>query len=397
MTDVISVFLGVVLLIRWISGYRYAIRFPVVLWAVFGLVVVWIAREWVFNGTLSNTDPIRWLVAVPYAYALYRFASRTDTRSPLVTGMCIGAAANLVVLAMQAAGATQLAVQLGFASGRWTDVWISGGDESAIRPSGMWGHPNGSAGVIALCFPLVCGLIDEKRLRPLWMVGALAVVFASSAWTFTRSGILVSAAIFVAWTARSLRTGRYARSKLVVASAGLIALVVIGPPGGWWRWAGESNIAENSAGRFDSSFRAMQLACMHPLGVGAEYQTRLAALTETGIEATHDAWLYLALVAGLPLALLLLAGTVRRAWSLLRRSSVEGWVALGVLGLCFFEEFFRVPLFPVIGLWLLMPARELTHAGASAPATAMPASGGGLRPAFARSTSEVRIGHGRSA
>ncbi len=353
LSDLISVVLAVVLLIRWITGYRYALRFPVALWVVLGLVLIWFGREWIVNGTLSNTDPLRWLLAVPYAYALYRFASRPDTRSPLVIGLCIGAAANVGVLALQAAGLGELTVQLGLASGRWSSIWISGAHE-ALRPTGMWGHPNASAGVIALCFPLVCGLIDEKRLRPWWILVAWLIVFASAMLTYTRSSILVSALVFVVWTGRSVATGRYARWKLSLLLAAVVGLAIIGPPGGWWRWINESDIAQNSAGRFDSTFRGTQLALMNPLGIGGDYQRQLAAITSGGIEATHNGWLYLALVGGLPLALFMLFGVMRRLPVLLSRSTIEGWLALSVIGLFFFEEFFRVPCFIVITLWLAL-------------------------------------------
>ncbi len=351
LSDLISVLLAVVLLVRWITGYRYALRFPVALWVVLGLIVVWIAREWIENGTLTTTDPVRWVLALPYAFALYRYASRTDTRAPLVIGLSLGTAANIIVLALQAAGLTELTVQLGLASGRWSAVWISGAHE-ALRPTGMWGHPNASAGVVALCFPLVCGLIDEKRLRPWWIIVAWLVVFASSMLTYTRSGILVSGLAFVLWTSRSLASGRYARWKLSLLFAAVVALVIIGPPGGWWRWVNESDLSENSSGRFDSTFHGLQLALTYPLGIGGDYARQLAALTSGGIEATHNGWLYLALVGGLPLTLFLLFGVTRRMSGLFFRSTVEGWLAFAIIGLFFFEEFLRVPCFIVLTLWL---------------------------------------------
>ena len=356
LSDLISLLLAIVLLVRWVTGYRYAVRFPVALWVVLGLILVWLAREWVVNGALSTTDPVRWFLAVPYAYALYRFASRSDTRSPLVIGLSLGTAANIVVLALQAAGLGELTVQLGLASGRWSSVWIGG---ESLRPTGMWGHPNASAGVIALCFPLVCGLIDEKRLRPWWIVLAWLVVFASSVLTYTRSGLLVSGLVFVLWTGRSLVSGRHARWKLSLLLAAVVGLAVIGPPGGWWRWMNESDIAENSAGRLDSTFHGAQLVLLHPLGIGGDYQRQLAAITSGGIEATHNAWLYLALVGGLPLALFMLFGVTRRLLVLFSRSSVEGWLALSVIGLFFFEEFFRVPCFVVLTLWLAIKPQRL--------------------------------------
>ena len=370
LSDLISVLLGIALLIRWITGYRYAVRFPIELWVVLGLLLVWFAREWIVNGILSDTDPLRWLLAVPYAYALYRFASRPATRSPLVIGMCVGAAANLIVLALQAAGLNELAVHLGLTSGRWSSIWITGTLPPALRPTGMWGHPNASAGVIALCFPFACGLVDEKRLRPWWIVAAWVVVFVSSVLTYTRSGILVSALEFVLFTFRSLLTGRYARWKLSFFLATIVALAVIGPPGGWWRWLNESDLFQNSADRFDTTLHGMQLAFLHPLGIGGEYRSQLAAMTNSGLGATHNAWLYLALVAGLPLAFYMLFGVTRRLTGLFITSTIEGWLALSIMGLFFFEEFFRVPCFVVITLWLTLKPKVYDSISPAGPPTA---------------------------
>ena len=268
-------------------------------------------------------------------------------------GLSVGAAANVIVLAMQTFGLSDVAVQLGFASARWANVWIAGEGAAALRPTGMWGYPNATAGVIALCFPIVCGLVDEQRIRPWWIVAGWVVVFASSVFTFTRSGVVVAGIVFLVWTARALRSGRYVRSKLLLLVIGTAAVVFIGPPGGWWRWTGEADVGENLAGRAESTLRAFGLALRHPLGLGAHYQERLGALTSSGIGATHNAWLYLSLVGGLPLAIWILQGTIRRLAALVHFSVVETWLALALLMLSFFEEFFRVPVFPVIALWLL--------------------------------------------
>ena len=107
----------------------------------------------------------------------------------------------------------------------------------------------------------------------------------------------------------------------------------------------------------ETTIRALELAFRNPLGIGAEYQGRLAAMTASGLEATHNAWLYLALVAGLPLALYMFFALTRQAVSLFSRSAIEGWLALQVIGLFFFEEFYRIPVFMIITLWLITAPR----------------------------------------
>jgi hypothetical protein len=353
LSDLIAVALTAVLLLRWTAGFRYRVRFPASFIVTTALLLLWIGREWVTARTLSSTDPIRWCLAIPYAYALHRFACTRRTRVPLMIGLTVGAAANVIVLAMQTFGLSEVAVQLGFASARWANIWITGGGEAALRPSGMWGHANATAGVIALGFPIVCGLVDEKRIRPWWIVAAWLVVFACSVFTFTRSGVIAAGIVFLVWTARALRSGRYVRWKLLLVAIGVAGVVFIGPPGGWWRWAGEPEVGENLGGRAETTLRAFDLALHNPLGLGAQYQERLGALTSSGIGATHNAWLYLSLVAGLPLAIWVLQGTIRRLTALVHFSVVETWLALALVTLSFFEEFFRVPVFPVIALWLL--------------------------------------------
>jgi dolichol kinase len=99
----------------------------------------------------------------------------------------------------------------------------------------------------------------------------------------------------------------------------------------------------------------------------------------TGIPATHNAWMFLAVVAGLPLTLLVLQFVARHALSLARRRTVEGWLALQVIGLFMFEEFFRATVFVILTMWLV-----------AAPAAArlrrpVPAAAGGVRPGLAPS------------
>jgi hypothetical protein len=47
----------------------------------------------------------------------------------------------------------------------------------------------------------------------------------------------------------------------------------------------------------------------------------------------------------------------RQAVALLSRSTIEGWLALQVIGLFFFEEFYRIPVFMIITLWLVIAPR----------------------------------------
>lgn len=355
LSDLIGIVLWGLVMLRCITGYKYGVRFPSELKLATGLIFVWLLRYLLVGESLLNgVGPVRWLLAVPYAYALYRIACDPIQRTAMAAGLCLGIVGNLGVLGLQSAGYSDLMIQRGLSSGRWGTVWIATAGESAFRAQGMWGHPNASAGVIAICLPIICGLVDEGRIKPRWIIGAWLILLASSALTFTRSGIVVSAIVSVVWAFAAIRGGRYVWAKMAVLSITILGVVLIGPPGGWPRWLNSEDFAENSADRAESTWHSVQLAFYHPLGIGSNYSQELARSTSSGIEATHDAWLFLALIAGLPLALYLLLGLVRRAARLFGRPGIEGWLALQLLGLFFFEEFFRVPLFAILTLWLLI-------------------------------------------
>jgi hypothetical protein len=322
-------------------------------------VLVWLLRDAVTTGDPPAVLPVRWLLALPYAYFLRHFARDPETRYAVVFGLFWGALANVAVLGMQVAGYSELAVSLGLASARFAERWVKLGAEVEFRAGGMWGHPNASAGIVALGFPLVCGLIDERRLKPPWIIVGLALVSLGQVLTLTRSALLVSALVFLAWAFHPRESFRQRTWRAAALAVLGIALLSIGPPGGWERWTDQDNLSSNSGERLESTIQSLVIALQHPLGLGDGYLPLL--IEATGIPATHNAWFFLALYAGLPLTLYVLVGVVRHAASLLTRRTVEGWVALQCMGLLMFEEFFRTPVIVLIVLWLVVtpPAAPL--------------------------------------
>jgi hypothetical protein len=156
---------------------------------------------------------------------------------------------------------------------------------------------------------------------------------------------------------------------LLLAAVG----VAVGPPGGWERWT-DSRTAGNRGERLHATLGSLDLALSSPAGLGAGYGETL--LRTVGIPATHNAWMYLALLAGLPLALLVLAAVAGHALSLARRRSVEAWLALAMLGLFLFEEYFRATAFQILALWLVAtPTGLLRGVRVPAPAAPNPAAG----------------------
>jgi hypothetical protein len=354
LTDLLGLMLWAVLVLRLLSRAKYAVRFPIELKIALLLIALWFVRDLLIGEPLSGIGPVRWFLVVPYAYALYRASRDSDTRFLVTSAICIGVFANVCVIIIQSLGYRDLITQLHLSSGRGSEIWVATADETALRPSGMWGHPNASAGVVAICIPIICGLIDERRLKPRWIILAWATLFITSALTFTRSGVVVSCIVCAIWALNAARTRTYLRSKFAMLGAALIGIVVIGPPGGWSRWTGEQKLLENAGERIETTVVSLRIALGHPFGMGSEYLVALGRATSSGIEATHNAWLFLALVAGLPLTVLMLVGITRNVLRLLRSSTCEGWLALQMLGLFLFEEFFRIPAFIILSLWLVI-------------------------------------------
>lgn len=338
------------------------------------VVPLWVLHDHLVFGELPGAVAARWLLAVPYAYALRECARRDDTRTALGLGIFWGAVANLGVVALQKAGYADLAVTLGLSSPRFKMWWAAVGNTISVRPTGMWGHPNAASGVTAIGFPIICGLIDEGRVRARWMVPALALVAVSSQMTLTRSGLVISALVFLAWLLT--RPGTLRQRASAVGALGLTALVVIivGPPGGWERWT-DSGSATNASERGQATVEAFSLMLTNPLGLGVDYAATL--MDRVGIPATHNAWMALGLTAGLPLVLVALVPLVTHAVMLLRRRRIEGWLALQLLGLFMFEEYFRLSPVIIAVLWLVAtprPARVADRSAVLLPSRLTPAS-----------------------
>jgi hypothetical protein len=336
----------------------------------------------VLYGAMPATMAVRWLLALPYAYLLAGYARRLETRYALAAGLVVGAFANLGIIWAQANGFEDALLQLGLTSSRWQGRWVVVAGVVEVRPVGMWGHPNSTSGVIAIGFPLLLGMVDEGRLRGWWVGVAFALVVASMQLTYTRSGLLASLLVFGVWAFHP----HVARRTRLVRLAGVAALaavvLVVGPPGGWDRWTNES-ASDNASERLLTTLVSLEMMLENPMGLGLGYEQRLMAATN-GVNATHNAWLFMGLVAGLPLLGVLLAHFVRHALALLRRRNIEGWLVLQCFGLFMFEEYFRGTPFMYLGLALVAipSARRMARVLVRAP---LPAASIPVAPPLAHS------------
>jgi hypothetical protein len=108
----------------------------------------------------------------------------------------------------------------------------------------------------------------------------------------------------------------------------------------------------NMSDRVGTTVASLELVLKHPFGMGSTYEAPMDQLT--GYDATHNALTQLALMAGLPLAVLItvmLLDTARKVF--LGRHRIQYWVAVYVLGVSMFESAFFIPFFSVITLWLI--------------------------------------------
>jgi hypothetical protein len=352
LSDLVGAGLWALLLVRLLTGRPVHLRVAGRLMVALLLILGWVLRDVVQRGAVADVFQVRWLLALSHGYFFWLLARDPVTRYALVIGLCWGTVGNLAVVAMQWSGLLDLTISLGFASPNFQRTWTPLAGAIEERPFGMWGHPNATSGVIALCVPLVLGLIDEGRLRTRWLWAAFGVVFLSSTMTLTRSGIVISAVVFAVWILGPGQTTRQrgARMLLIVLVGGAAAL--LGPPGGWERWT-DGRTAANQGERLETTLVALSLAAEHPLGIGADYQTDLVRASGGLVAATHNAWMHLALVAGAPLAVLVMASILRHAAALVFRRSIEGWLAVSMMGILLFEEYFRVLVFQILALWLL--------------------------------------------
>ncbi len=350
-TDALGAMLGLWLLWRFAAKGLRVVPF-VALFALSVVPLFWGLYAFFDNDAWTTVLSVRWLLAVPWGYALFVVARDPQHRASLVWGLWWGCVINVVVLLLQFYGLVQLTQDIGLAA-RESALTAIGLDTD--RAPGMHYHPNASAAVVSLIVPLSLYLYYARNTR-IWVLAVgLGVLLAGTQFTLTRSALLVSLVtiLVISTTNRDLKPSLRLVALLVLS--GLPALYWIGPPGGWQRWLNPENIQGNSGTRLSSSAEAFWLALENPLGTGNEAGQE--ALQSAGFAATHNAFLQVAVAYGLLLAVALaslmfilalqvLVGP-RTGWRL------EAMLALQLLGLFFWEEHLNNPSFIVLACWIV--------------------------------------------
>jgi hypothetical protein len=355
-TDLISVLLALMLLLQ-ASGGNWAS------WALLGAAgaLVLLPTGWTGLAILGMSDRdtlaqgLRWVLAVPWALVLVGYAHREPECTSFIKGLVIGCVFNVFVVVAQFLGVDGPLQRLGFSSFGTRLVWVG----EQLRMPGLHGSPTSSAAVISLIAPTTLWLYLRDRASVLWPACGFAAAAVALHLTSSRSPFLV----LVLSTALTLALTFNRRRSLGLWALGLGVgsplLLLYGPPGGWVRWTDTSDTLLNVADRLLTNLSTLDLVWRHPLGMGAEEGHR-ALFTDTGIQATHNAWLQAALIFGIPLALAI-AGAFFVDLSRLRHGwrSEAFWPALMTFhlsGLFLFEEHLNNPTFVILTVWLVVEA-----------------------------------------
>jgi hypothetical protein len=297
---------------------------------------------------------VRWVMAIPTAYLMSILSRSNLTRYSLFSGMLFGFT-TLFFLLLYDYGMFEVTGHPGFDRDP-SEIYYA---NSEFRASGILGHPNPAA--IACCFvlPVVIGMIDELRF-PAWAAVPTALVVGAVFFvTETRSALIASFVLLGYWLAVT-RPAVLFTFAVVAAALGLFLYVSVHGPSSSSeslsmivnRFTDLTAAEDNAEGRAGTVMDSLALIASHPFGMGSAYEPALNALT--GLNATHNGFLQLALLSGLPLALLVLIGLLKAGCGIFGSSRrVENWMATYTIIVSLFEAVYFIPFVPICVIWLI--------------------------------------------
>jgi hypothetical protein len=341
--------------------------------AISGLLLIWVMTvPWIFMEiyALSGVpDPpvqrllIRWILCGFSAYQIAVLTEMPVLRTRFLFGLLIGVVLSSLTLlydfltfSPEDLPIDEL-VKLAIYNGK--DI-----HDFVYRAAGIFGHPNGAAGCVLIGVPVLIGMIQERRL-PRWsIVLAIGLMGAVFYLTKSRGPLIVSASLLAYWL--WFQTGGVRLLLVLVGSAAVLAVLAAGgiETGGGGevlleRFLDLGGISVNADDRWWTIATSFDLMLRNPLGMGSAYVEPLE--TATGTSATHNAYLELALMGGVPIMVLVvvrLAATAARLLTPWR--PVEAWMATYLLGIFAFESYFLQVNIQLMTLWLaIAPVRSL--------------------------------------
>ena len=359
-TDLLNLFSAGLLVVAVFKSPKLnrAICIVLLVWA---LTVPWVFMEIYALSGIPNPPVerllVRWILCGCSAYWVIVLSETPVLRSSFHYGLLVGIVPSL------------LAVLYDFLTFSPEDVKIDelvklaiydGKDiyDFAYRAYGFFGHPNAAAGCMLLGVPVLIGAIDEGRL-PRWSILiALALMGAVFYLTKSRGPLIVSTALVGYWV--WLQT-RGLRSVLVLGGvAAVLGFVATGGFEAGWadgvlldRFVDTESISDNADGRWWTIATSLEMMLQYPLGMASAYVEPLQIAT--GTSATHNAYLELALMGGVPLMVLVLVQLANAAASLFRPwRRLEAWLAAYLLGSFAFETYFLMLNIQLVTLWLVI-------------------------------------------
>jgi len=357
-TDLLGVVLGLWLLRQVITGVRAT---PItILFALSSIPFLWGLYAISVGDVATIVLSIRWLLAVPWAYALFTIARNSHQLVNLVWGLWWGCIANTLVMLLQVLGYTQLTQNFGLtpedAALIANGVPITISELGEARATGMHFHPNGSAAVVSFIVPLSLYLYYARKTRLWVMIVGLGTMLYASNVTFTRSALLVSLVTILVVLTLSRDQKRTLKLVGLLVPSGLMGLYLLGPPGGWQRWLDSTEVTSNARIRLLTTVDSVELAFKHPLGLGVQRMQELLNY----VEGTHNAFALVALIYGLlfagALVLLLFYLALHVLGGLQTSGGLEAVLACQIFGLFFWEESLYDSSFIILTCWLVADA-----------------------------------------
>jgi hypothetical protein len=361
--------LGALALVAALSQGKQLHRVASMLATICALSFGWLVAEAYFSYRVP--DPIlqrvlfRWFSACFAVYWLVLLMQHRN-RFSLCLGLLAGALLSLVTVFYDYVGFHPESMD----PKSLVRVAIYSGTDPAdieYRASGIFGHPNGAAGCILIAIPILIGMVEERRLprSALWLgVGIEALVFY---FTKSRGSLLVSAGLLAYWLLVCAPPLYRVPSAILMAIAGVLLLGALShldfTQSVWLRrFADTEAISTNASDRWWTITTAFDLVLRHPFGIGSSYGALLAEAT--GTDAAHNAFLELALLGGLPLAIFVAARLIGAASLLVTPyRPMESWLAAYFIGIFLFETYFVQVNIPILTIWVLwFPRRAVAEA-----------------------------------
>lgn len=313
----------------------------------------------IFNTTASVSDYVlcgRWILSVPLCLLLIINLRTSHTITYFCYGLIVGCLLNVLVLVGQFVGLGELLRKIGLVSIA-LDRDSYGGVLDLQRYTGMWEHPNATMAVISLIIPASLWLYKTKKHNLKIVLSAWAVLLFAFIFTQTRSPVMCAALItFVVL----IIDKTFNKMWLILIMALFISgILILGPPGGWERWAGYDTLDKNFTERFASTIASLSVTFQSPFGnTLLELQGKIAEHTNYIVTATHNGLFFIGGYFGF-IALFLIAGCLLipffQKGGVKHEDVVFHQIFSGFILLLFmFEEHPRSPVFAILTMLCIL-------------------------------------------